>query len=37
MMRTAGAEGLKKGGKTPNEKANDRARQALEALGYGGE
>jgi hypothetical protein len=35
MMRTAGTEGLKSDGKTPNEKANDRGQQALEALGYG--
>jgi hypothetical protein len=37
MMRTAGTEGLKSDGKTPNEKANERGMQALEALGYGGE
>ena len=37
MMRTAGPEGLKTDGKTPNEKANDRGRKALEALGYGTE
>ena len=37
MMRTARTEGLKVNGKTPNEKASDRAMQALEALGYGGE
>ncbi len=37
MMRAAGTEGLKTDGKTPNEKANDRGRKALEALGYGGE
>jgi len=34
MMRSAGTEGLKTDGKTPNEKANDRGRKALEALGY---
>ena len=37
MMRTAGTEGLKGDGRTPNEKANERGRQALQALGYGGE
>lgn len=34
MMRTARVEGLKTNGKTPNEKVNERAMQALEALGY---
>lgn len=37
MMRAAGTEGLKSDGKTPNEKANERGMQALEALGYGAE
>lgn len=34
MMRSAGTEGLKNDGKTPNEKATERGRKALEALGY---
>jgi hypothetical protein len=35
MMRSAQTEGLKSDGRTPNEKVSDRAREALEALGYG--
>jgi hypothetical protein len=34
LMRAGGVEGLKTNGKTPNEKANERGRKALEALGY---
>jgi hypothetical protein len=34
MTRSGATEGLKSDGKTPNEKANERGRRALEALGY---
>ena len=34
MMRSGATEGLKSDGRSPNEKASDRARQAIEALGY---